>query len=206
MVLDDPDTVTVVAHDEVGLLYRTAGVLALHSLDVINASVATHAGMAVNTFLVQPRFGRRPDVSAIRADLVRAVERRLGLAEKLAAKERAYRDSAPAHEPARILWFDDEATDATIMEVRTSDAIGLLFRLTAALERAGLDIRSARLRQLRRLGRGRVLSDHGRRPPRAADGPARHRGRRPRGLSAARRPGWRDVRRGSRCRPGERAR
>lgn len=145
VVLDTPDTVTVVAHDEVGLLYRAAGVLALHSLDVINASVATHAGMAVNTFLVQPRFGRKPDVGAIRADLVRAVERRLGLAEKLAAKERAYRDSAPAHEPARILWFDDEATDATIMEVRTSDAIGLLFRLTAALERSGLDIRSARL-------------------------------------------------------------
>jgi [protein-PII] uridylyltransferase len=43
-----------------------------------------------------------------------------------------------------VLWFDD-ATDATVVEFRGEDEIGLLCRITAALERAGLDVRSARV-------------------------------------------------------------
>ncbi len=50
--------------------------------------------------------------------------------------------------PATVHWFDDAATDATILEFRAEDAIGLLFRVTAALERSGLDIRSARISSL----------------------------------------------------------
>ena len=43
-----------------------------------------------------------------------------------------------------MLWFDD-ATDATVVEFRGEDEIGLLYRITTALERAGLDVRSARV-------------------------------------------------------------
>jgi [protein-PII] uridylyltransferase len=70
----------------------------------------------------------------------------LGLAEKLAEKERAYsrRPHGAAHRRPTILWFDD-ATDATVVEFRGEDEIGLLFRITSALERAGLDVRSARV-------------------------------------------------------------
>jgi [protein-PII] uridylyltransferase len=35
-----------------------------------------------------------------------------------------------------------------VLEIRTEDSIGLLTRLTAALERAGLDVRSARISSL----------------------------------------------------------
>ncbi len=44
-----------------------------------------------------------------------------------------------------MLWFDDAATDATVVELRTDDAIGLLHRVTGVLERCDLDVRSARL-------------------------------------------------------------
>jgi len=44
-----------------------------------------------------------------------------------------------------VHWFDDAATDATVLEFRAADAIGLLCRVTAALERCGLDVRSARV-------------------------------------------------------------
>jgi [protein-PII] uridylyltransferase len=47
-----------------------------------------------------------------------------------------------------LLWFDDEATDATVLEVRARDAIGLLHWVTAALESAAVDIRSARISSL----------------------------------------------------------
>jgi [protein-PII] uridylyltransferase len=139
------DEVIVAAPDRVGVLYRTAGVLALHSLDIRSASIRTHAGMAVNTFLVEPRFGRLPDPALVRSDLARALDGTLGLADKLREKENAYARRVPAgaHLPPAVHWFDDEATDATVVEFRAADAIGLLCRVTAALERCGLDVRSA---------------------------------------------------------------
>lgn len=141
-----PGEVVIAAPDRTGALYRSVGVLALHSLDIREASIRTHADMAVNRFVVEPRFGRMPDAGLVRSDLARALKAELGLADKLAEKERTYsrRPHGPAHRRPTILWFDD-ATDATVVEFRGEDEIGLLFRITSALERAGLDVRSARV-------------------------------------------------------------
>ncbi len=141
-----PDEVVVAAPDATGTLYRTAGVLALHSLDVREASIRTHAGMAVNRFAVAPRFGRMPDPVLVRNDLARALDGELGLADKLAEKERIYSRTpggAPRRLPA-VHWFDD-SSEATVVEFRGDDEIGLLYRITVALERSGLDVRSARV-------------------------------------------------------------
>ncbi|MDP9117155.1 MAG: [protein-PII] uridylyltransferase, partial [Actinomycetota bacterium] len=140
------DEVIVAAPDTMGVLYRTAGVLALHSLNVRSASIHTHNGTAVNTFVVDPRFGRLPDPAVVRADLARAMEGALGLSDRLKQKEQAYaRGSHPDPQPPEVLWFDDEATDATVVEFRAADSIGLLCRVTAALERCQLDVRAARV-------------------------------------------------------------
>jgi [protein-PII] uridylyltransferase len=145
-VLIRGDEVIVAAPDSVGVLYRTAGVLALHSLDVRSASIRTHRGMAVNTFVVEPRFGRLPDPVLVRSDLARALDGVLGLADRLREKERSYaRTTAAASQRPTVLWFDDAATDATVVEFRAGDAIGLLCRVTAALDRCQLDVRSARV-------------------------------------------------------------
>ena len=141
------DQVLVVMPDAVGTLYRTAGVLALHSLDVRAASVATYRSMAVNTFTVTPRFGRMPEAALIRADLARAMAGELGLAQKLREKEQAYGGGARSRPPT-VTWLDGAATDATVLEIRAEDRIGLLCRLTAALERSGMDVRSARVSSL----------------------------------------------------------
>jgi [protein-PII] uridylyltransferase len=143
------DEVVVAAPDRPGVLSRAAGVLALHSLDVRSASIRTHAGMAVNSFAVQPRFGSLPDATLVRQDLVRAIDGTLGLSDRLATKERAYARERPiTRRPPAVVWFDDEATDATVLELRADDAIGLLYRVTAALERCNVDIRSARVSSL----------------------------------------------------------
>ncbi len=147
----DAATVTVAAPDAPGLLSRTTGVLALHHLDVRSATIATlpalPAAMAVNVFAVAPRFGHGPDAAVLRADLARALAGSLPLDERLAAKERDYR-AGPAGAPARVLWFDDAATDATVLELRAADSMGLLHRVTGALERCALDVRSARVSTL----------------------------------------------------------
>jgi [protein-PII] uridylyltransferase len=139
----------VAAPDAPGLLSVTSGVLALHSLDVQSASVATQQGMAVNAFVAAPRFGSLPDLAAVRNDLARALDGSLPLAERLRAKDAAYADSdGVAVPPPKVLWFDDEATEAVIVEIRAQDSFGLLHRLTGALESSRLDIRSAQISTL----------------------------------------------------------
>jgi [protein-PII] uridylyltransferase len=141
----------VTAPDVPGLLSATSGVLALHSLEVRSASVATQGGMAVNSFVATPRFGSYPDLATLRNDLARALEGSLPLDERLSAKDAAYADRmAFAGPPPRVMWFDNEATDAIIVEIRASDSFGLLHRLTGALEASTLDIRSAQISTLGR--------------------------------------------------------
>ena len=118
VVIDDTDVI-VVAPDAPGLLSSASGLLALHSLDVLAADVRTLNGMAVNRFSVTPRFGELPDPARLTADLRRILAGTLALDERLRAKESTYRRPRPAEgAPPRLLWFDDEATDATVLEVR----------------------------------------------------------------------------------------
>ncbi|MDQ4092276.1 MAG: [protein-PII] uridylyltransferase, partial [Actinomycetota bacterium] len=153
-------TITVVTAGGPGVLAPAAGVLALHSLQVHSADIRvldlpTGGSAAVDTFAVSPRFGRLPDVALLRQDLVRALDGSLELAERLAAKERDYgevprgktaeSDTGSAHAPAKVLWFDDEAAAAVILELRTTDRIGLLYRVAAALQRSAVTVRWARV-------------------------------------------------------------
>ena len=142
----DGDSVTVAAPDRPGVLSRTAGVLALHQLDVRAASAVTVGPTAVDVFTVSPRFGAGPDPVLLRADVARALAGTLPLADRLAAKEAAY--GRGPQQPPRVLWFDGAATGATVLELRAADAAGLLYRVTAALEQAGLDVRGARVSTL----------------------------------------------------------
>ncbi|RZT84689.1 UTP--GlnB (protein PII) uridylyltransferase GlnD [Pseudonocardia sediminis] len=152
----DVATVTLVLPDDRGALSAAAGVLALHSLQVHTAETSTVAisdggSAVVETFAVAPRFGGLPDPALVRADLVRVLAGSLTLGEALARKERDYAPSSPVVErtaPPRVLWFDDEATGAVVLELRATDRIGLLHHVTAALERCGVDLRWARVETL----------------------------------------------------------
>jgi [protein-PII] uridylyltransferase len=145
---DHAATITVVAPDRPGLLSRAAGVLALNSLDVHAATLRAHCGAAVDVFTVSPRFGSMPDASLLREQLVRAVDGSLPLGDELVAKERDYGGPPLDPPPARVLWFDDEATGAVVLEVRAADRIGLLHRIADALEECGVDVAWARVSTL----------------------------------------------------------
>jgi [protein-PII] uridylyltransferase len=147
-----PDSVAVVAPDARGLLSRAAGVLSLHRLDVLSADASTLEGMAVVVFSARPRFGTPPDAALLAADLRRAARGELQVAAKLAARERAYRRPSRPNlvpsAPARVVWLQDAATDATVLELRARDSAGLLHRITSALEEAGVDLYRARVSTL----------------------------------------------------------
>ncbi|MGH8916786.1 MAG: HD domain-containing protein, partial [Actinomycetes bacterium] len=145
-------TVTVVTPGRPGVLALAAGVLALHSLQVHSAAIRVielpnGSSAAVDTFTVSPRFGRPPDVALLRQDLVRVLDGTLALADRLTAKERDYGELgavSPAIE-TKVLWFDDEATGVVVLELRTTDRIGLLYRVASALESSSVTVRWARV-------------------------------------------------------------
>lgn len=143
---------TIVAPDRPGLMSRWAGVAALHRLAIRSAtatSVSTDGGrMAITTLEVAPKFGSLPDVDALAADVRRAYDDTLPLADRLREREQTYGDGAHAAAPPLVLWFDDESHHSTIVEVRTHDADGLLHRLTKVLADNALDVRSARIQTL----------------------------------------------------------
>ncbi|MGH3770833.1 MAG: [protein-PII] uridylyltransferase [Pseudonocardiaceae bacterium] len=137
-----------------GMLALATGVLALHSLQVHAADIRVvelpGGSAAVNSFTVSPRFGRPPDAALLRQDVLRALEGTLALADALVAKERDYGE-IPASETGfgdvatKVLWFDDEATGAMVLELRTTDRIGLLHRVAAALGSTAVAVRWARV-------------------------------------------------------------
>jgi [protein-PII] uridylyltransferase len=143
------DEVTVVAPDRPGLLPLVTGTLALHRLDVRSASVFSRGTTAVTVCRVAPRFGSLPDWAVVQGDLRRALAGELDLPAVLAAREAAYlaRRARPAAPPL-VRLLDDASASATVLEVHAADGLGVLHRITSALARAGLDVRTAHISTL----------------------------------------------------------
>jgi [protein-PII] uridylyltransferase len=145
----EDEQVTVVAPDRPGLLSLAAGVLALHRLDVRSAAAFARGRTAVSVFRVSPRFGSPPDWAVVRDDLRHAVEGSLNLQGKLAAREAAYARPSPLPvAPPTVRLVDDASETATVVEVRAPDGLGVLHRITAALDGCGLDVRTAHISTL----------------------------------------------------------
>ena len=154
-------TVAMIAPDRRGLLSKAAGVMALNSLRVHSASVNSHGGVAINTFVVSPHFGSPPAAELLREqftlalagdlDVLGTLERRdhdTGATNTSRAGEppNAVPINAPA--PPRILWFEGSSRGEFIVQIRSTDRAGLLARLTAVIERDGLDIAWAKVTTL----------------------------------------------------------
>ncbi|OFB37306.1 [protein-PII] uridylyltransferase [Mycolicibacterium sp. (ex Dasyatis americana)] len=154
--------VTMIAADRRGLLSKAAGVLALNSLRVHSASVNSHDGSAINTFVVSPHFGAPPPAELLRQQFILALEGELDVIGALqrrdqeAAQHPAGRAgeilaSVPANHvppPPRILWSTGSEPSDLIVQIRTADRAGLLARLTAVFERDGVDIAWAKVTTL----------------------------------------------------------
>jgi [protein-PII] uridylyltransferase len=145
------ETLTVVCDDRPGLFSRTAGVLALNGLDVLEAAAHSEPGRALQVFRVKPTFGDPPDWPRI-ADQVRdALDFRLALTARIADRARTYtrRRSGRARPATPTVTVDnDTSAQATVLEIAGPDRVGLLFRVTTALAELGLDIVSARIQTL----------------------------------------------------------
>ncbi|WP_347954456.1 [protein-PII] uridylyltransferase [Gordonia aichiensis] len=142
--------VTMIAPDRVGVLSQMAGVLALSGLQAHSAAVVSHAGHAVDSFVVMPVFGVPPDGPLLRQRLAAAVAGDRDPVAELAARAAAARPPAgragqtavPVSRiaaPPRVRWLPGPAGQ-WLLELRAVDDDGLLARVSAELERARCDI------------------------------------------------------------------
>jgi len=141
-----PGRVAVAAADRRGLLAGVAGCLAMHRLDVVSADAATVAGRALVEFVVQPRFGVGADPERLAADLCRVAIGDGPVAQRL--RPAGWSAGPGAGAPPRVVWHQQAATGAVVLELRAADAPGLLFRVATALDRAGAEVRAARISTL----------------------------------------------------------
>jgi len=137
--------VEVISPDKPGLLSIVAGVFNISRLDVKSARTKTLGNSAVMYWIVTPE-PHAPEISATKLhDLIAAaLLDSKDVEEKLFARAAAYASipSIPVPDP-EVEIFTDAATDATVIEVRSHDRPGLLFRIGAAITQSKIDIRSA---------------------------------------------------------------
>jgi len=137
--------VEVISPDKPGLLSIVAGVFNMSRLDVKSARTKTLGNSAVMYWIVTPE-PHAPEISSTKLhDLIAAalIDSK-DVEEKLIARAAAYASipTIPVPDP-EVEIFTDAATDATVIEVRSHDRPGLLFRIGAAITQSQIDIRSA---------------------------------------------------------------
>jgi [protein-PII] uridylyltransferase len=145
----EPDRITVVSPDQPGTFSKVAGVLALQGLDVLGAEAhSDEQGMAASEFRVTSPHGDI-DWAPITKNLELALTGRLALGPRLADRAANARPrratSAEKPMPPSVRFDDAASSNATFLEVRAPDMVGVLHRITKAIADLGLDIRHARV-------------------------------------------------------------
>ncbi|MEY2430926.1 MAG: [protein-PII] uridylyltransferase [Acidimicrobiaceae bacterium] len=148
----DGDTLTLVVDDEPGIFSRVAGVLTMHGIDVVAATIHSDAhGTGLEQFRVERSFDGDLPWDAVVTDLTRMLDGELDLVAEVERKERLYarrppQGSAPVRSAVNI--DNDISATATVIDVHAADGVGVLYRITDVLARHGLDIRSAKVQTM----------------------------------------------------------
>ncbi|MFE1311646.1 [protein-PII] uridylyltransferase [Streptomyces sp. NPDC058755] len=137
--------------DQPAVLPAVAGVLAVHRLTVRTAELSAlslpddvdDGSVLLLNWRVAAEYGSLPQAARLRADIVRALDGSLDIAGRLAERDAAYpRRRGWVAPPPRVTVAPAASRHATVIEVRTQDAPGLLHRIGMALEKAGVRVRS----------------------------------------------------------------
>ncbi len=147
----DTRTVTICAQDRPGLISRIAGVFTLHNINILDVQVFTwRNNIALDIFEVTP-----PPDQIMEEEQWKRAEKRLGvaladginLASALKKKIPVYGQflQRVSRKPHRIRVDNTSSSFFTIIEVFTYDFSGLLFSITDALFRCGLNIWVAKI-------------------------------------------------------------
>jgi [protein-PII] uridylyltransferase len=141
------DLITVVSPDSAGTFSQVAGVVSLHGLDVHGArAYSDEQGMAASQFRVQSAAGEIK-WRTLKNDLRKGLNRQLAIEARLDERAKTYRRrrklQADTPGPPKVKFIEGGSSNATLIEIRAVSKIGILHRITQALDDMGLDIRHA---------------------------------------------------------------
>jgi len=142
----------ILTKDRPGLLAKICGVLALHNLDVLAAQIFTWPdGTVVDQVEVIPTIEGNftdQDWRGLEADLLAAINNRLGLAHRLHLKPAPLRRATPpavARTRQKVLLDNDTSMESSIVEVFAAERPGLLYEITRTLADFGINIFRAKI-------------------------------------------------------------
>ncbi|MCX6429527.1 MAG: [protein-PII] uridylyltransferase [Actinobacteria bacterium] len=142
---EDEYEINIIAPDRPGLLSIIAGVLNLARLDVKSARTKSHGPSAVMKWIVAlDPHAPVPTAEKIHRDIDEALKGEGDLARRIQERVNSYSQLPSIPVPAPVVeTFAGASTDSTVIEVRSHDQPGLLFRIGEAVTRCRVDIRSA---------------------------------------------------------------
>jgi [protein-PII] uridylyltransferase len=140
----------VVTRDVPGLFSLIAGTLAAHGVNIISAQIATRAdGIAIDTFQVNDPTGETVTSATQWRRTLEALGRVLTEDQSvdvlLERRRAAGRPAVVGQAPPKIAIDNRLSDEYTLIEVKSSDRLGLLHLITRTLSGLGLDIASARI-------------------------------------------------------------
>lgn len=137
--------IEIIAPDRPGLLSIVAGVLHLARLDVRSARTKSHGLSAVMTWIVSlDPHAPVPTAEKIHDDIQTALGGGGDLDKRIQERVKTYKrlPSIPVPPPV-VQSVMNASSECTVIEVRSHDQPGLLFRIGDAVTRCRVDIRSA---------------------------------------------------------------
>jgi len=144
-------TVTICAKDRPGLFAQLAGVLTLNQIDILSAQIFTwRNSIALDILEVTPppdRIFEKEMWAKAARELSAALDGQMDIPSKLRKKRAATRPAQPPgmDEHTKIVVDNTSSGFFTIIEVFANSFKGLLFAITDALYRCGLDIWVAKI-------------------------------------------------------------
>ena len=137
--------IEIVAKDQTGLLSAVAGLMTISRFNVRSAKTRTTNDIAVMRWIVElDANAQLPTAEKLTEQLKKALTGELDLGRKIEERIANYRKYPGIPTPAPLVFAaNDLATNATIIEVRMHDRPGILFNVTRAISRFGVDIKSA---------------------------------------------------------------
>lgn len=145
MVRDSDYAIEIISPDRPGLLSIVAGVLNLARLDVRSARTMSHGPSAVMTWIVSlDPNAPVPTAEKIHENIQEALVGHGDLERRIQERVKAYAllPTIPVPPPI-VAIVEGASSECTVVEVRSHDQPGLLFRIGDAITRCRVDIRSA---------------------------------------------------------------
>ena len=137
--------ISIIARDQSGLLSAVAGVMTISRLNVRSAKTRTTNDIAMMRWQVEPDANTEvPSAEKLVALLEKVLSGEIDLARKIEERIDNHRNCPGIPTPPPLVnAANDLATNATIIEVRMHDRPGILYSVTRAISRFGVDIKSA---------------------------------------------------------------